>query len=514
MPATARIPFVRPARWRFKSHPLLLDFGFTGAAQVSLFVSNLLLISLFARFLSAAGVAEYLLLRRVVIWLQSGVQLGLFVGIPRYVAYETGLPEGRPENYFAAGAACLAVVGAAVGLILNLWGQGFSRLLFGSGEMSYLILPVSLMLLGLVLHTSVYGYFRGRMQMNRANLLQIWDMALVPVLALLLLVRYRSVAKIVNFTGVAMIVTAMILAFPLLRRLLKSGNFDLWGPLKKLLTYGIARVPGDFAAAAIFALGPIIAAQFMPVARVSPLLLGTSVLMAASVSMAPVGVLLLSKISTVVAQNRLQEARAPLRHMTAGIFELSLFMTFQFLVFADVVLRIWVGTGLLDAVPVVRIIALAIPGFLFFTALRSVIDAATVKASNAHNILIALVAFLVLTGLSVVAVPRALLLVALSIALVASVVLLAALTAFTVRRLCQVTLAWKSSLQSLAINLLFLAIAIALRAALGQGKNPVWLVAIEGVICVAYLLTLMKQRPEWLKFIFEKGFARVPQYSA
>lgn len=512
IPATARMPSAVSVRGRLKAHPLLLDLGFTGAAQVSLFVSNLLLVSLFARLLSATGVAEYLLLRRVVVWLQSGVQLGLYVGIPRYVAHEVGAAEGKPETYFAAGAACLGFVAIILGLALNFWRQGFARLMFGSSQMTYLVLPVSLTILGLVLHTAIYGYFRGRLQMNRANILQIWNMSLVPVIALVLFVHLRSVAAIVNFTAVLTIATSVSVSIPTLRRAFTRGNFELRRPLKKLLTYGLARVPGDFAAAALFAVGPIIAAQFMPLKQVSPLLLGTSLLMAAAVSVAPLGVLLLSKVSVVIAQNRLQDVRQPLSYMMNGVLDLSMFMTLQFIVVADLVLRIWVGPDLLNAVPIVRIVALAIPCFLFFTALRSVIDAATVKASNAYNILVTLIAFLVLTGVSVLALPREFLLVGLSVAMVISLALLAGLTAATVRRLCAVKPEWRSFAQSLLMNVLFFGIAVAIRGLAGWGKSPAKVIPLELVVCLGYLYSLFKLRPEWLKFVLQKGFGRMPKH--
>ena len=364
----------------------MLDLGFTSAAQISLFVSNLLLVSLFARFLSATALAEYLLLRRVVAWLQSGVQLGLLVGIPRYVAHEAAGADGQPETYFALGAACLATVALTLGIILNFWHLTFSRLLFGSSQMNYLILPLSLMVGGLALHTAVYGYFRGYLWMNRANLLQIWNMSVVPIFVLFVLVRYRSVALIVNVTGILTIVTSALVSVPALKRFFKRGNLELIGPLKNLLRYGLARVPGDFAAAALPAIGPIIAAQFMPLSQVSPLLLGTSLMAAASVSVAPLGTLLLSKVSTMVAQNRKDEIRLPLSYMMNGVLEISIFLSLQLIVFADVVLRVWVGSGFHNAVPIVRILACAVPFVLFPVALRSVIDALTVKALNAHNL--------------------------------------------------------------------------------------------------------------------------------
>ena len=379
-PATAGTAPVTSRRRRIRSHPLLLDLGFTSAAQISLFASNLLLISLFARFLSATALAEYLLLRRVVAWLQSGVQLGLLVGIPRYVAHEAAAVEGKPETYFAAGAACLGVVAMTLGIILNLWPRDFSRLFFGSTQSAYLILPLALTLAGLALHTAVYGYFRGYLWMNSANLLQIWNMCLVPILALLTLVRFRSVALIVNVTGILMISTSALVSVPAVRRAFKGGRFELVRPLKNLLNYGLARVPGDFVSAALPAVGPMIAAQYMPLSQVSPLLLGTSLLAATSISVAPLGTLLLSKVSTMAAQNRLEEIRLPLSYMMNGVLEISIFLGLQLMVFADVILQVWLGSGFHNAIPIVRILAFAVPFVLFPVALRSVIDAVSVKA--------------------------------------------------------------------------------------------------------------------------------------
>jgi O-antigen/teichoic acid export membrane protein len=509
-PATAGTAPATSPRKRIRSHPLLLDLGFTTAAQISLFVSNLLLISLFARFLSATGLAEYLLLRRVVVWLQSGVQLGLMVGIPRYVAHEAAAPEGKPEAYFMAGAACLGVFAASLGIILNLWPREFSRLLFGSSQTSYLILPLSLTVAGLALHTAVYGYFRGYLWMNRANLLQIWNMSLVPILALLTLVHFRSVALIMNVTGAVTIGTAVLVSLPALSRAFKSRKFELLRPLKDLLHYGLARVPGDFAGAALPAVGPMIAAQFMPLSQVSPLLLGTSLMAAASVSIAPLGTLLLSKVSAVAAQNRLEEIRVPLSHMMNGVLEISIFLALQLIVFADVILRIWVGTGFYHAVPIVRILALAIPFVFFPVALRSVIDAISVKASNAHNLMISLAAMLVFIGICVTVVPRAFLLIALSVATVLTVALLAGLTGATVRRLCGVKPVWRSFAESLVANLLLFGVAAATREFVDAGTSLVRFIALEILICVVYLFVLVKRRPQWLQFIWQKSFLRQP----
>jgi O-antigen/teichoic acid export membrane protein len=336
-------------------------------------------------------------------------------------------------------------------------------------------------------------------------------MSLVPIIALLSLVHFRSVALIVNVTGLVMIATSALVSVPALRRAFNGGKFELMEPLKKLLHYGLARVPGDFVSAALPAVGPMIAAQFMPLSQVSPLLLGTSLMAAASMSVVPLGTLLLSKVSTMAAQNRLEEIRLPLSYMMNAVLEISIFLSLQLIVFADFILRVWVGSGFHNAVPIVRILAFAVPFVLFPVALRSVIDAVSVKASNAHNLLISFAAMLVFIAISVTMVPRAFLLVALSFSTVLTLALLAGLTAMTVRRLCRVTPVWRSLVESLLVNLLLFAIAAAMRGVIGLRMSPARFIGLEIVICIVYVLILVKRRPQWLTFIWEKSFLRLPQ---
>jgi O-antigen/teichoic acid export membrane protein len=218
------------------------------------------------------------------------------------------------------------------------------------------------------------------------------------------------------------------------------------------------------------------------------------------------GTLLLSKVSAVAAQNRLDEIRVPLSHMMNGVLEISIFLSLQLIVFADIILRIWVGSGFHSAVPIVRILAVGVPFVFFPVALRSVIDAVSVKASNAHNLIISLAAMLVFIAISVTIVPRPFLLVALSISTVLTLALLAALTAATVRRLCQVKPAWRSFAESLVANLLLFAVAAAMRGVIGAGTSLVRFIALEVVICVVYVFVLVKRRPQWLQFIWHKSF--------
>jgi O-antigen/teichoic acid export membrane protein len=495
---------------RSKSSSLLLDLSFTGVTQVLGFVSNLVLVSLFARLLGATAVAEYLLLRRVVNWVQSALQCGLFVAVPRFVAYAENAEPGKQEEYFTAGAACLMTFTLSAAAVLLLWRSSFSRLLFGSSELVYLMLPLTLMMLSWIAHNVVYSYFRGCLRLNTANTLQIWNMCAVPIIVILLLLRSRSVAVIVDWASILMIVTAALVSMPAIVRALRFKHSNFRHSAAELLRYGVARVPGDFAAGAVFALGPMIAARFMPLRAVSPLLLGTSLLMAASISVGPLGTLLLAKVSVMAAQHRLDELQKPLAFMLEGVLELSIFAALQCLVFVDVILRVWIGSTFSGAAPIVRIVLLSIPFFLFFSAARSVVDAVTIKASNAHNILISAAAFSAMAGISVTLIPKNVLLLSLAVSLTLSQVVLYALTSATLKRLCAVRLSRPSILRAVSVALVLFACSIAGRRIVSIGPSAFYCVLLELAVVLVYFCWLILMKPPWLAFFWDTYLKRRP----
>jgi hypothetical protein len=49
-----------------------------------------------------------------------------------------------------------------------------------------------------------------------------------------------------------------------------------------------------------------------------------------------------------------------------------------------------------------------------------------------------------------------------------------------------------------------------MRGLIGPGMSLVGFIAVQVVICVVYLFVLVKRRPQWLQFIWQKSFLRQP----
>ena len=56
-----------------------------------------------------------------------------------------------------------------------------SFLLFASSDYSHFIFPINLLLVGTIGHLLCYSYFRGRLLMLKANILQIINIAILPL---------------------------------------------------------------------------------------------------------------------------------------------------------------------------------------------------------------------------------------------------------------------------------------------------------------------------------------------
>jgi O-antigen/teichoic acid export membrane protein len=393
--------------------------------------------------MGAVAVGEYLLLRRVASWLSSGMQLGLGVALPRYVARAVDQRGMKQLGYLASALICLLGVAGVLGGILFVGRNLFAGWLFGSPERANLIVPLIWMLLGLAAVAGIYGFHRGRLAMLLANAMQVINFAVIPIASVALFYRTRPVAFIVLVNGVTMFLASLLFLLPV------SGDFSFarlpkLRPLaRELLRYGVARVPGEFAGNALFALGPVLAAHYLPISEVYRLLLGVGLLMAISLSVTPFSVVLLSKVSMMIARNQMEELSRCLEKFAGGILELSVFICVQVVVFAGVLIRAWMGPEYVGGTEVIQITLLSVPFFLSFVAIRSAVDAATVVAHNAHNGYLALAVFLSLSGLAIWLLPRSLLLDAIAGALMIANAVLAWRTTRVARELLSLRIPWR-----------------------------------------------------------------------
>jgi O-antigen/teichoic acid export membrane protein len=496
---------------RFTLHPALRDFGLTGSTSFLVSVATMVVIAIVGRTQGPALLGEFLLIRRMASWLQGGVQLPSGVALPRYVAASINENLSTKQTYFVAALLTGCGIAVLMGAVLMIWRVPLSKLFFGSAELNHLILPLCLLLLGLAAHGAVFGYYQGTLEMGRACALQWINLIIAPILAIVLSWRAHSVALLVSLMGIFLVVGAFFFALPILRELKMRGSA---GQLKKqaseLFSYGIPRIGGDFGLQALLSLPAVIATHLLPIGAVAFLLLGGSFLTAVASATLPIAIILLSRISRSVAQMRTSQLRLQVTYFVSALIESSVFIGLQMIVFSDVIIKIWLGPSFLEGIRVIQITIIAVPFYFVYAGLRSVIDAAAVKAYNTQNILISLALFLAFAALVTASVPREHLLEALAASSVFGLAILAYCTLRTVQRLFQID--WKQIqiLPGLTFAAILGMLSFSLHGWLHYQPGLIALLIFELAVTALYFVLLRLFGSRWVFFFVETMFLNGP----
>ncbi len=497
-----------PVESRAVLHPVVRDVIISGITSVVISAASLLVVSLIGRLADPQTVAEYLLLRRVSSWILSGALLGIGIALPRYVAHAVNRP-ALQKTYFSIALSLALGATAFIALLIDLNSPAFARLLFGDSAFKVLIAPLSLLLIANGFHAAVFGFYRGRLQMARANSLQFLNFAIFPLASVFILWSRGSVAAMFTVLSLVVILSSALMAIPIFR--IGPDKDTSWqGITGELLRYGTARIPGDLVLGALFTVAPVIASHYIPLPRLAPLLLGLGILSVLGTSANPLNQVLLSKVTMMLAEGRMADARAYIQHLVAGSVEISFFVCVQSVIFADVAIRIWVGPKYVNEMLLIRMLLVALPFYLLHTALRCVIDAASVTAYNTRNILYTCAVFVAAVTAAIGLLPRTWLLNSIAAAFLFALLVLAWLTVRSLRQLYGVGFAWRNSLSSLALSGAMGIVGFILRWMGNFDTSALEFILLEVLLTAAFLAFLNRRRSPWVMFLREALLQKSP----
>lgn len=367
------------------------DFLLTFIVEFLVLGSGLITYKFSATFLGKEAFSEYALVKRIVSFLQPVIILGFGVGIPRFIALSSNKRkiDENPENYFLSAALILIIISAVLLPVSLFFKDEISFLLFGNKAFSYMIFPVWLMLVGIILHTLVFSYFRGYLIFKVANFVQLINLGLIPLAVFLFA---KNIQEVFYINGIFWIVISLFFLSAILLKL-NTKNLNLNGIIssgKKILYYGIQRVPGDFGIAALFSFPPIIVAHTSGIKEAGYVAFGISMIRMFGAFFAPIGLILLPKASQLVSTGN----KEILKYYTKKILLLTVIITLCIIaiveIFTEELITLYLGKSFSDLVMIVRILAIGSLFYSIYVSLRSIIDAYYFKAINTRNILFSL----------------------------------------------------------------------------------------------------------------------------
>jgi len=485
-----------PVKTKFKLRPFFKSIFFTFATQGVALITLIFIYRLIAQKLGPEGVGEYSLIKRVISFLEPILLLGLGVGISRYVAISRDNKER--DSYIKGGASIVIFITFIFLIFINLFKEYFVKIFFGTVDYVYLVFPFSFFLIGSIIHGLVYSYFRGRFLVKIFNSLQVINLTLIPLLFILFF-KNITIEKLIILIGVSTIIISLLFLLFFVRDF--YAQIEKWqfkNSIKKLLYYSVPRIPADFALVGLFSLGPIFAAHFVAVQEVGYLSIGQSLVNIIGVAIAPLGLILLPKISNLTTNGKEETIKENLNLFIPALIQCSIFFCFQLIIFADKIINFWLGPEFLNAVPVMRIVFVSLIFYPFYVGMRSILDAVEIKPLNTINLLLSLFVFLFIAG-SLLLFNFFSVIMSLAIALSVGLICLGILTYISIRKIY---------FNNLGKDLRYLLIAVFINVFLGiisillkplMSSNFYSLILFLGIMSILYLSILWVFKIDWVK---------------
>ena len=486
---------------KFKLGSIFKKILLTYITQAIILSAFLYIYRLIGKNLGPEGVGEYSLVKRILALLSPLLLLGLGMGIPRYIAMSQD--KEQRSAYMKMG--LVVVIFTLIFLLfMNLFKGCFAKIFFSNIEYANLILPLSFLLAGFVLHSLVYSYFQGRLLAKTFNFLQVINLALVPLIVLIL-VKDITIEKLVTLIGIITFIISLAFSLFFVKEVfMRIERLQFRKSLNELLRYSIPRIPGSFALSGLFSLGPILAIHFASIKEVGYLSISQRLLSIAGTTIAPLGLILLPKISSMIIQKRGEEIKENLNYLIGASIQLSIFASFQLIIFADTIIKYWMGPEFLGAIPLLRIASCSIFFYLFYRTVGSILDATKTMPINTINLFIALGIFLTSSGILLFIVKAFSPIISLSIAFTSGIICLGILSYGSIRKLYPEKLSkdLRYFLIALGINIIIGAITIWTKSFIVS--RFYYLIVFEILISTIYLLILWLLKMDWLKKIPEK----------
>ncbi|HOX29976.1 MAG TPA: lipopolysaccharide biosynthesis protein [Candidatus Paceibacterota bacterium] len=477
-----------------KIKPFFRDLTLTFFTEIIVLLSFFLVYRLIANNYGVQGVGEYSLVKRIISFLQPIFFLGLGIGLPRYIAYAASEEERR--SYAQSG--LLVTVAAIIVAILSaiILKNQFSLYVFGSVQYSDLAISSFFLFAGLAMHGLVYSYLRGRILVVLFNYLQIINFSIIPV-AVFIFAKDYSLDIIIKIIGISTFLVAFFFLIPFRNDFIKSG-----GNLKKsfvdLIQYSFPRIPGDFILVAFFSLPTIIAVNFVSIKEIGYLSLSQSIINAVGTAIAPLGLLLLPKVSNLMVRGRRQTIEVNLDFFICALIDFSLFLFAQLVIFIDIIIVFWLGPDFFPAVFLIRIMAVSVFFYAFYVSIRSVLDAVENKPLNTINLFVSLAVSLISGSILIIFFRFIPLLVSFSIAFVLGMLYLGVATYGSLKKIFyrDSKKDAKYLISSIAVNSFFAVVSLIVKSVIGPNVCLlIWCLALIGLL---YVLVLWRLKRKWI----------------
>ncbi len=337
------------------------------------------------------GFSEYTIFRRTISLIVPLMMIGLGVAIPRFVSLHNS-----ESSFFNAGLIWVLIAGGIIFVVLTIFQFYFADVFFGDRKFNDVVVAIGVLLPFMGVHAIIYGFLRGKMNALQANLAQLLNVGIIPIVVLFF---SSSVVEIIYLNVIGLFLSCLVFSVLIIRQYEVQFSYTKFrADSKTLLTYGLPRVLGDFALLVLLSLPTYIYLRIDKDLLVAgDIAYGITLLNISAAAFSPLSIVLLPEITTFIANKRDDLIKRRFKHFVLAAVVLTIFGYGIYYLFTDFILSILLGNAYHPSIKETSlVILLGCFGYGLYIILRSFLDAIHVKAKNSINLIIVLVVYVIL----------------------------------------------------------------------------------------------------------------------
>lgn len=345
-----------------------------GLAQLIVLGLNVVLIRLLEIWFGSDGLGQYLVAGRVSAMLFPLLLMGLDIALARAVALE---PE-RGRALFGLGALILSSSSVAFLFIGLLARDPIGSLVFGRPGTGSLFFAAVLFAVGYAFLTLWYSVLRGFQRMRLANTLQvaylIIEIGSAYFVSQQIGWRHEPISAFLALSSLGILVLIWVGG-------IADGIVIKWDrmALSGLLQYGGPRVPSGFFLSALFSIPVFLASSQMPLQAATIVGLGVMLVRIAEIAVAPLGTMLLPKLSEIARPGNEAQLARTLNMLLGFVLHIGLLASLLTPGLIGEIITIWLGPKYVDAVQPLSIIMFGAGPYVAYTILRNALNAISAR---------------------------------------------------------------------------------------------------------------------------------------
>lgn len=333
------------------------------------------------------GFGAWTLARRIISFALPLLTIGIEVGMPRFIAYDSHQPAA---NYLLAGSA-LALGGTAATTLALLGAPDFfSFVLFGDSSLRRLLGPLCALLAAYAAHIVWFAYIRGQLRILEANLLHLWAFGFAPLIAFHAATQSPEHAM----TAMAILVTLpalLLTAAELVRR--KPAWRAAFGLIPPLAHFGVSRMMAALSLTALALLPPLIAARTAGLTSAGVVALGITLIGFSGTLMAPIALSLLPASARQSGRGDIMALQRSLHLLELLALPCAAAAMALIWFSAPMLAEMFVASEARLATRVLRIAGAGAGAYAMFALMRSILDAVTHKPRVLQSTIAAVAVF-------------------------------------------------------------------------------------------------------------------------